>query len=366
MEHKHLTLEDDGKLIENIMNDLEMRYIVLFLYVIRNDLLKDLSDKTLIEAYERVLVIDEIYKGNIVNFWGEEFTDVYIDLGLIKNIRSKREFDQKDDDFIIKLGEETITIEQDTISVPDDTLYLIIYKKFKSLTRRNFNLALTRLKGVRCEKSSVIHSLIYEIDEHDYTLSDDLYYILDQFGNVYQAIKIEITIESFYQRFKEIEEKINELIKIFDPVLNTKPLLKKINNAIEENKEIIKYLKDENVELPEKFKFDKIGKDNALFKQWNNELIFLLKLRYQMIQIETKLLELKRNYSGKDRKFKYLEFVERVTYNEESLLDNIQKSLVQYRKDLVKINEQLSKLTKKETKLLNLDYERLLITSDDD
>ncbi|MCK4287311.1 MAG: hypothetical protein KAX18_13965 [Candidatus Lokiarchaeota archaeon] len=85
-----------------------------------------------------------------------------------------------------------------------------------------------------------------------------------------------------------------------------------------------------------------------------------------MIQIETKLLELKRNYSGKDRKFKYLEFVERVTYNEESLLDNIQKSLVQYRKDLVKINEQLSKLTKKETKLLNLDYERLLITSDDD
>ncbi len=99
------------------------------------------------DGYERILMIDEIYKNNIVNFWEEEFTDVYIDLGLIKNIRSKIEFDQKDDDFIIRLGEETITIEQNTISVPADTLYLIINKKFKSLTRRNFNLALTRLNG---------------------------------------------------------------------------------------------------------------------------------------------------------------------------------------------------------------------------
>ncbi|MHA2282904.1 MAG: hypothetical protein ACXAC5_18840 [Promethearchaeota archaeon] len=366
MEHKNLTLGDDAKLIENVMNDLEMRYIVLFLYVIRNDLFKDLRNKALIESYERILVIDEIYKSNIVNFWGEEFIDVYIDLGLIKNIRSKREFDQKDDDFIIKLGEETITIEENVISVPDDILFLIINKKFKDLTRRNFNLALTRLKGVRCEKSNVIHSLIYEIDEHDYTLSDDFYYILDQFGNIYQAIKIEITVEGFYQRFKDIEEKINDLIKIFDPVLNTKSLLKKINNAISEDKEILNYLKEENIELPEKFSFGKISKDNPLLKQWNSQLILLLKLRYQMMRIEEKIVELKRNYSGKEKKFKYLEFVELVTYNEDNLLDNIQKSLVEYRKEIVKINEQILKLTKKEMKLLNLDYERLLITSDED
>ncbi len=366
MEHKNLTLEDDEKLIENIMNDLEMRYIVLFLYVIRNDLLKDLSDKTLIESYERILVLDEIYKNNIVNFWEDEFIDVYIDLGLIKNIRSKREFDQKDDDFMIKLGEETITIEEDTISVPDDTLFLIINKKFKDLTRRNFNLALTRLKGVRCEKSSVIHSLIFEIGEHDYTLSNDLYYILDQFGNIYQAIKIEITIEGFYQRFKDIEEKVNDFIKIFNPVLNTKPLLKKINSAIAEDKEIINYLKDEKVELPEKFNFGKISRENPLFKNWNSQLISLLKLRYQMMQIEERIVGLKGKYSGKEKEFTYLEFVERVTYNEDNLLDDIQKSLVEYRKELVEISEQISKVTKKEIKLLNLDYERLLITSDDD
>ena len=83
-----------------------------------------------------------------------------------------------------------------------------------------------------------------------------------------------------------------------------------------------------------------------------------------MIEIEGKLVELIRNYSGKDRKFKYLEFVEKITYNEENLLDTIQKSLVKHRKKLVEINEQISKVTKKEIKLLNLDYERLLITSE--
>ena len=366
MEHKRLTMEDDAKLIDNIMDDVDMRYILLFLYVIRNDLFKNLGDKNLIESYERILIIDDIYKSNIVNFWDEEFIEIYVDLGLIKNIRSKREFEQKDDDFIIKIGEETITIEQDTISVPDDTLFLIINKKFKFLTRRNFNLALTRLKGVRCEKSSVIHSLIYEIGEHDYTLADDLYYILDQYGNIYQAIKIEITIEGFYQRFKEIEEKVNEFIKIFDPILNTKPVLKKINQAMEENKEIIKYLKEENVALPDIFNFDNINKQDTLFKEWNSKLVFLLKIRYQMAQIEKKIVDLKNYYSGKNKKFKYLEFIEQVTYNEDNTLDFIQETLVNLRKELMNINKEALKVTKKEIKLLNLDYERLIITSSED
>jgi len=366
MEHKRLTMEDDAKLIDNIMDDVDMRYILLFLYVIRNDLFKNLGDKNLIESYERILIIDDIYKSNIVNFWDEEFIEIYVDLGLIKNIRSKREFEQKDDDFIIKIGEETITIEQDTISVPDDTLFLIINKKFKFLTRRNFNLALTRLKGVRCEKSSVIHSLIYEIGEHDYTLADDLYYILDQYGNIYQAIKIEITIEGFYQRFKEIEEKVNEFIKIFDPILNTKLVLKKINQAMEENKDIIKYLKEKNVALPDKFNFDNINKQDTLFKEWNSKLVFLLKIRYQMAQIEKKIVDLKNYYSGKNKKFKYLEFIEQVTYNEDNTLDFIQETLVNLRKELMNINKEALKVTKKEIKLLNLDYERLIITSSED
>ncbi len=366
MEHTNLTLEDDKNLIDNILDNVDMRYIILFLYIIRNDLFKDLTDNNLIESFERVLVLDDIYKSNVVNFWDEEFIEIYIDLGLIKNIRSLREFKQKDDDFIIKLGEETITIENDTISVPEDTLFLIVNKKFKFLTRRNFNLALTRLKGVRCEKSNLIHSLIKGIDEHDYTLSDDFYYILDQYGNIYQAIKIELTIEGFYQRFKEIKEKITGYIKIVEPVLNLKLVIKKINNAIEENKDVIQYLKDEKVELSEKFNFEKIDKSNDIFTQWNSQLSSMLKCRFQIEQINNKLIDLKKYYSGKNKNYSYLEFIEKVSFNEDGLVNRIQNSLIDLRKELVKINEQISKITEKELKLLNLDYERLVLMSSDE
>ncbi len=363
MEHSNLTLEQDKNLINKILDNIDTRYIILFLYVIRNDLFKDLSDTQLIDSYEKVLVLDDVYKSNILNLWDEEFIDVYIDLGLIKNIRSLRELENKPDDFILRLGEETATIENNKISVPDDTLYVMINKKIKSLTRRKFNLALTRLKGVRCEKSNVIHSLVFEIGEHDYVLSDDIYYILDQYGNIYQSIKIEVTIEGFYQRIKDIKEKINGFIKIFEPALNTKPVFEKIKNAIGENKDVIQYLKDEKVELSDKFNFDKINKNDETFKQWNLQLLSLINLRFQIEQIDTKLIELKKYYSGKDKKLNYLEFIEKVSFNEDEIVDNIQNSLIALRKDLVKINEEISKLTSKELKLLNLDYERLIITS---
>ena len=47
-------------------------------------------------------------------------------------------------------------------------------------------------------------------------------------------------------------------------------------------------------------------------------------------------------------------------------MDRIQDSLIEHRKELVKINEEISKVTEKELKLLNLDYERLIIMSSED
>lgn len=365
MEHKNLTLEYDRDLINKILDDIDMRYIVLFLYVVRNDLFEDLKDQDVIDSFDRVLILDEVYKGNLNTFWKEEFIEVALDLGLIKNIRSKREFEAKDDDFIIKLGEETIRIEQNTIIIPDDIIFLMIFKKFKFLTKRNFNLALTRLKGVRCETSSVIHPFIFEIGEDNYCLSDDLYNVLDQFGNIYQAIKIEVTIESFYQRFKELVDKIDEFIQIFDPILNNKNTIKKINKAIEENKDIIKFLREEKVKLSDKFEFDDIDKNNSTFKDWNANLIKLLSYKYKIKKIDDKLSEIKKYYSGKEKKYGYLDFIEKVSFNEDNIVDNIQEELISLRKKIVKINDNFSKLTKKEIKLLNLDFERLVIMSTD-
>ncbi|KKM69124.1 hypothetical protein LCGC14_1454010 [marine sediment metagenome] len=366
MEHKSLTLEHDKNLIDKILEDINTRYIILFLYIVRNDLFKDLSDAGLVESYERVLILDDVFKSNMTTYLDKYFIETYIDLGLIKNIRSVREFEQKPDDFILRLGEETVTIEKNTISMPDDSLFLMIHKKFKSLSRRNFNLALTRLKSVRCEKSNLIHSLIYEIGEHDYVLSDDIYYVLDQYGNIYQAIKIEVTIEGFHQRLVEIKEKIETYIEVFEPKLNSKAVLKKIKSAIEQSQDVIQYLKDEKVELSDKFNFNKIDTSEEIFTKWKSQLESLINLRDQLEQIDKRLIELKRYYTGKNKTNSYLEFIEKVSFNEDEIVDKIQTLLIELRKELVRINEVMSTFTMKELKLLNLDYERLIILGNDD
>jgi len=366
MEHTNLSLEHDKSLIERILDDLEMRYIILFLYIIRNDLFKDLKDSKIIGSYERVIILDEIFKNNVLNFWEESFIEIAIDLGLFKNIRSIREFNHKEGDFIIRLGEETITIENDKISVPDHTLFLMINKKFNFLTRRNYNLALIKLKGVKCQNSNFIHRFISQMGENDYTISDDIYYILDQFGNVYQAIKIEITIEGVHQKYLDMKEKINEYIDIFEPKLTSKSVLKKIFEAIKSEKDIFKYLRDEKIELPDKFNFDEDTERNEIGNDWYFKLMALLNTRFRMEQLDEKILDTKKIYSGKDKKFNYLEFIEKVSFNEENIVNKIQNVLLNLREDLIEINKDLQVVTKKELKLLNLDYERYLITRSDD
>ncbi len=363
MEHNSLSLEYDRNLIIRILEDINMRYIILFLYIIRNDLFRDLKDPKIIESYNRVLALDEIYKGNIITFWEKEFTNIAIDLGLFKNIRSIREFEQKDQDLIIKFGENTITVEGDTISVPADTLHLMITKKFKFLTKRNFNIALTQLKGVRCEYNGMIHPFIYQIGEEDYTLSDDLYYILDQFGNIYQAMKIENTIEVFYEKIKEISDKLIEFIAIFDLALNSKQAIKKINQAIEENKDIIEQLKEENISLSDKFEYENLDKSKPIFKDWHSRLIQLLQFRYRIDNIEQEVIKLRNYYSGSEKKYNYLDYIEKVSFNEDDIVNNIRNDLLEARNKLIDINDIIKKLNKKEIKLLNLDYERYLIES---
>ena len=366
MEHNSLSLEVDKDLINKVLEDTDMRYIIMFLYVIRNDLFDDLNNPNLIESYERVLVLDEIYKDNVIKFWEKEFIDIIIDLGLFKNIRSLREFEQKEGDFLLKLGEETVTIENNVISVPDDTLFLIITKKFKSTTRRDFNLALMKLKGVSCQKTNVIHPFIHEIGEHDYSLSDDLYYILDQYGNIFQAIKIELTIEGFLERYKEIKDKIYQFIEIFDPNLNSKPSIKTIHKAIQEEKDIITYLKEEKIKLSEKFNYEKIDKNHEIFKEWISKMNILFKSREKLDEIGKELDYLKNNYTGKNKRNTYLTFIQKVSFNEDDIVNKLQGELVNLREKVIEINDNLSNFNKKNLRLLNLDFERLLITSSEE
>ena len=53
-------------------------------------------------------------------------------------------------------------------------------------------------------------------------------------------------------------------------------------------------------------------------------------------------------------------------FNEDDIVDKIQEELISLRKEIIEINNEISKLTKKDVKLLNLDYERFIITSGGD
>ncbi|MFO8019387.1 MAG: hypothetical protein R6U96_12190 [Promethearchaeia archaeon] len=365
MSHENLTIAQDQQLIEKILDDKNMRYIVLFLYVIRNDLFHDLSDKSIIKSYERVLILDDIHKGNIESFWDQEFTRIALELGLLKNIRTYREYQQKDDDFIVKLGEETVTIEEQTILVPKDTLFAMIKKKFSFLTKRNFNSALVRLKGVRCERGAgIIHPFIYEIGGNDVTLADDLYYILDQYGNIYQAIKIEVTIERFYEKFKKMHNKLLELIEIYDEKLTRSSSVTEIENALDQGKDILKHLEEEGLELPDKFKF-RGSEEGEIYQEWKSTLIKLFEYQIEMSDIDSQLMEIKQYYSGTDKKYGYLEFIEKVSFNEDNIVTEIENLLIKLRERLIKIKEVLSAFTKKKIKLLNLDLERYILTNED-
>ena len=164
----------------------------------------------------------------------------------------------------------------------------------------------------------------------------------------------------------EIKEKIESYIEVFEPKLNSKAILKKIKSAIEQNQDVIQYLKDEKVELSEKFSFNKINMSEEIFIKWKSQLESLIKLRDQTEQIEGRLSELKSYYTGKNKKNSYLEFIEKVSFNEDEIVDKIQILLIELREELVRINEVMSTFTLKEVKILNLDYERLIILGNDE
>jgi len=300
MEHNKLSLEYDRNLINSILNNIDTKYTILHLYIIRKDLFKDL-DEELIDSYERVIMLDDIYKNNVELLWDHEFIEKVIDLGLFKNIRSHREYDQKDADFILKMGDYTITIEKNTILTPKDTLFHMISKRFNYISQKDFELGLTKLKEVRCEVSGAIHRFIYEVGDQDYILSNDIYDILDQFGNIYQAIKIEPTSDGLLEICKEIKEKIVNIVMIFDPIFNNKTVIKKLTKALELNK------KEEELEITEITIKIKILEKIIILSISNIDFQILHNYQDEMERINKQLMEIKSNYTGNQDYLKLLE-----------------------------------------------------------
>ncbi len=365
MEHNQLSLEYDRNLINSLLNDINCKYLIFFLYIIRKDLFKD-SDPELMSKYERVIILDEIFKNNVETFWDQDFIDIIIDLGLFKNIRNRSDYNRKEGDFILRMGDRTITVEKDTILTPIDTLSRMINRRFKSSKFNDVSSCITKLKEIRCELTSTTHRLIYEIGEEDLVLSDDLYELLDEIGNIYQAIKIEFTIEEFYRKFKENQEKLMSYTAIFDPLLDKMVDikqtikkdgskeeiiefklggLKKIKRSLEDTVEIEKDQKLEFIGVNFNFKLsEKIVNINLSALNYQT----LKKLQINMENLNKELKEIKSYYSGKNRKYNYLEFLEKIP----ELKDEIQKLLLTTKSNIEYIIEMMSSI---ESQLIKID-----------
>ena len=347
MEHNKLSLEYDRNLINTFLNNKKTKYIILYLYIIRKELFNNL-DHNLINSYEKILILDDIYKNNVELLWDPKFIDMVIDLGLFKNVRSRLEYDQKDGDFILRMGENTVTIEKNTILTPLNTLFNMILKRFKSLSQREFELGITQLKEVRCESTGIIHHFIYEVGENDYILSDDLYNILDQYGNIYQAIKIEPTADGLLLICKEILEKIANILNIFDPILNNENIFKILVKVLEINKE-------EKLEINELVLKVNFSGEDIIIAISNSDFLILSNYKDEMGVINKQIFDIKSNYTSNQN---YLEFLERLP----SDINGIRKSLIELRDNVIGAKNAVLDL---ESRLLKQNEENLNLSKKD-
>ena len=232
------------------------------------------------------------------------------------------------------------------------------------MTQTRILESLERLRVMMCPKSSMIHELVHKYGDF-YVIDDDFFYIIEEFGNPYQALRIEIMIRAMSNKYKEIESNINEILKQFESSIVKSPIMKKLKQAKEKGKEdYVKFLVDKSRKktLPHKFwvEFPENEiQDNYIV--WKDSLNHLFKLKLNFIDIDSKMDELKAHYSGKNQKMTYLKFIQKSTYDEDNISERIKTLLIDARNSLKEVSEKLEKYPKKEMKLLNLDIERLII-----
>ena len=192
--------------------------------------------------------------------------------------------------------------------------------------------------------------------------------ILEQIGNPYQALRLEILIRTMLQKYKEIGDQINELLEQFDPELSKGDMQKKFQAAKEKEKtDYLEYLISKSRKLPRKYnpKFPE-GQTPPIYAHWKQTLNNLIQLRLDFDAIDSKLDKLRGYYSGKKQVMPYLKFIEKTSFDEDEIAETVKQTLLEARNDLKNISYELEKYDKKELKLMTLDYERAVVDLGED
>ena len=357
-DHDKLELEVDRKLLNQVFNNPLRRHILIYLFLIRKEFLKNLEEDARVDFFIKISNLESLQIAFVRSYKDEQLIDVCLELGLFANIKDRKDFDRKEDDFEIKYL-KGIRVDENTILVDPDTLFRILKKTGRAYNKAQINKTLKELTGISCQNTPQIHNFVKQADE-EYYLPEDLYFLIEGYCNPYQSLRIELTIEGFAERVSEWDKKLKKFVKEADAFLLKTDYQNLVKEAIKEKQDgdFIKFFLDKEKELPKKFKPDN---PPELFQKWKNLVNLLLRSNISIEDISEKVEKLIELYSGKTLGHSYFEFMKITTFNEGGVVDDIQKQLVDARKSLLEIQQQFGKYSERLMKLINLDYERALL-----
>ncbi|MHA1718222.1 MAG: hypothetical protein ACTSWX_14150 [Promethearchaeota archaeon] len=371
-EHNALDLDYDRILLEDVFDSPDLRYVSLYMYIIRKELFQDLLDDDIIDQFETITSLDEPTVGDIKRICTIDFIKNLFQYRLITNLRSYSIFENKGNDVKIKfakglkLTHEDISESEEEVHIFFNENYLerLISPVIPEMTLSKIHGALERLRAMMCPRSSKMHALVHKYGDF-YVIDDDFYYIIEDFGNPYQALRIELMIRAMSKKYKEIENNLDEVLNQFDKSIVKAPVMKKLKKAEEKGKkDYIKYLTEKSRKKTFPLKFRIQFPDNEVsdkYLEWRESLNNIIKLKLNFIEINNKMNELRAYYSGKNQKLTYIDFIQKSTYDEDNISEKIKNLLIEARNSLKEISEKLEKYPKKQMKLLNLDIERMII-----
>lgn len=398
-EHKGLSLDIDRSLISDVLDTSDLRYVVLFLFFIRKDLFGDLEDDDVMNQFELLFHLEEPTISDLQKLVTEEFVQKLLQYNVITNIKSYEAFQTKGPDVKVrlapglKLEHEEVSSEEEEIHIlcREDYLERVIASKISEMSASRIHKALERLRAMMCPRTSVVHNLVKKFGDF-YVLDDNLYYIIEQLGNPYQALRVELMIRSMVDKYQEIENRLNEYLELFDPNLLKSDMLNKFKQAKEKLKsDYLAYLITKSRKLPSKFnpKFPELeskktkteskGKKDSeksmeqdkvlsfqypeIYLIWKEKLNDLIASKLQFTEIYSKMDLLKAYYSGAKQIMSYMSFIEKTSFDDE-IADKVKNLLMDARNELKSINEKLENYDKKELKLLNLNWDRYILEHD--
>lgn len=374
MSHETLELDIDRDLLNDVFDEPTMRYILLYMYLVRFNVFRNLEDENLTIAFDKIS--DPTFQQNLTikymrTLLPEEIIREMFAFNMIRNLRNYSQFEDNDDDFVVKLVDVYIGESLENVLFAEEALLAIIKPFFPIITPKQISDGLRKLRAIMCQSTNVMHPLVHKYG-NDYALDNDLYDILFLLGNPYLALRLELLVVDVEEKIKDIDSKIEKYMKIFYNDALRKGFINKISKAAKwadepgKDRRILDYIIMKSRNLPDKFEPPEMVKNMEIYQKWQNQFDEILRFKNQVNGAYDLIDNVKSYYSGPNQKMSYLTFIEEVTDNEEETSALIKKSLLEIREKLKQAYEFINDVSVKEIKLLNLDVERAVIENEED